>query len=643
MLDDLSTVENAHVPLDRVNPADLATWKPDFRTSVASCVSTNDVCAVFAEHRHSLKPSDLILLLSKIVEVNCQRIEANGAPEHFIWSSTIFCGIDLCGLKGKVNVMRLDSGVADMYSDVLSRIHAFTSTEILYLIRIGVYIQGYQNRLLRDHAERLLSACAWQLDATDLCRCATALAESSNNVHFVKLIGHVSLSRFHDLDAPQRLMIFRALSSARQASTLFLQGAIRYAMNPKIFVGQDIVSVLTCYARKPSACTPSLLESLLERASNLDLTQIDPLDLCGLIWATCKHSKSPSDIFQRAEDLIIEYCPSLPARSISMLLWAMAECGYTSPELLSALEMAAIRASESMTTSNVALCVQSIANLKEIGSASEFHDHVEADIIANASHFNGLDLAMLAFGYSKLGMGSATLHQCIQECALKYAEDLPADCLAKLLWAYGRVGGRESLFTGLQFHMLQRVNQFSVHELCRVLWAYAVMRFYDVGFWRNCISMLPVEHVRDNPHCAILYPSLSEVTTVRKDLLNSDTLRLLNHTKLFFMNEELSRYCSKTADRISDALQSIGIEASSQHDFKGFLLDSYFEYGDQKYGVLVYSDHNTVGKSLRPSGEMILKRRFLCRHGLKILHVLREPFLNLNKDDASAVLSKQMQ
>ncbi|CDR95080.1 hypothetical protein, conserved [Babesia bigemina] len=610
--------------------------------SLDSCSSIEDVCSVFKERRPRLKPAELILLLSRVVQLGCRHRRDAGDSLCELWPRTDFCLVELCGWHGRLDVMRLPSGVGDMYTDVISRIDCFTPTELLYLVRMGTYIRGYHNRILRSHCERILSTCAWRLDHTDLCRSATALACSSDSVPFAKLIGHVCTSRLLEFAPAQRMMVFGALAAARHGATLFLQSCARHALNRDVFTGTDAVKALVCYARKPSACSPAVFENLLRRCVGLDLSCLGPLELCDLLWVTCKYSDMSREMFRRCEPLLLQHCSDLPGRSISMLLWALADSGFESPALLSALESAATAAASSMSPANAALCVNSLSQLKGAGAASDFHVKIEEEVIANIMHFNGLDLAMLAEGYARLGTGSATLHQCVQEYALRYADDLPADCLSKLLWAYGHLVGRESFFVGLQFPLLQRVNQFSAHELCRALWSYAVQRFFDVTFWSSCLTLLDVNQVRGNRRCALLYPALSDLVAVRKELLTADVLRLLNLTKSMFMDDESAAYCAATGERLASALGSLGVTASTAEAFEGFLLDASFEHQGVRHAVLVYTRTNTVDSGSRPSGGMILKARHLRRHGIKVLHVLRDAFMAMDERQRAALLSRQL-
>ncbi|GIX64607.1 uncharacterized protein BcabD6B2_40420 [Babesia caballi] len=592
---------------------------PDCKTAIGSCESCDDVCALFAERRKRLKPGELILLLSRIVELGCRKRHDANPDLCAVWPRTDFCATDLCNLQGKLEVMRLPRRVGDMYTDVISRVDSFSPTQLLYLLRLGAFIRGYHNRLLRSHAERVVTTCVWQLETADLCRSAAVLATRSENVPFAKLIGHVCLSKFLDFDAAQRLLVFRSLSGARHGSTLFLQGCVRHALNPTLFAGKDAVQALVCYARKHSACPPAVFESLLQRCGDLDLSSLGPLELCDLLWVSAKYSASSADLFERCEPHLLRHCAGLPGRSVAMLLWALAESRFQSRDLLGALESAAIAKSPEMSPTNVAVCAHSLSLVKGPGLTRGFCDHVEADVIAHIGHFNGLDLAMLAQAYARLGLGSATLHQCIQESALRYADDLPADCLSKLLWSYGHLVGRESFFAGLQFALLQRVHQFPAHELCRALWAYAVHRFFEPGFWHSCLSLLDVDQVRGNRRCSLLYPALSEVVAARKDLLNTDVLRLMNLTRSMHLEEESSLHCPTTADRIVSTLGSLGISASSAVDFKGFLIDASFDHRGAPHAVLVYTSATAVGSSSRPSGGMVLKSRFLRRHGRRRL------------------------
>ncbi|ORM41429.1 uncharacterized protein BXIN_2515 [Babesia sp. Xinjiang] len=614
--DDVDDPWELEDPVSRPTAAYIEAPTIDIGTTLGSCATIDDIGILFSEYRPRLKPRELILLLSRIVDLTCRHREDCDDISSQLWPSNTFCMVPLSGLQGKVNLMRLPQVVANVYTDVISRVDTYAPTELLYLLRIGKYIRGYHNKLLRAHTERVITNSIWRLDPVDICRSVAVLA-SSDNVEFAKLLGHVTLKIFVEMDSKERLFVFKSLASARHGSTLFLQGSVRHALNTDLFLGNDVVQVLLCYARKPTACPPSVFESLLKRCVDLELSSLKPLELCDLIWVTCKYSNASVDMFRRCEPIILQHCYQLPGRSIAMLMWALAESGFESPELLAALESAAINSAESMSPTNVAVCAHSLAILKGFGDRSEFHSHVETEVINAISHFNGLDLAMLAEGYARLGLGSATLHQCIQEAALKYVEDLPADCLSKLLWAYGHLVGRESFFTGLQLALLQRLNQFTPHELSRALWAYAVQRFFDVKFWSTCLAMLDVDYIRGNNRCSLLYPALSELTTVRKEMLTSDVLRLLNLTRSVFTETELANYCNDTAQHIVTVLKSMDISAQFGVDFNGFILDVTFEHKGVKHAVLVYTR-------------------------IKVIHVLSDPFNNMDDTERVELLSRQM-
>ncbi|GFE54556.1 hypothetical protein BaOVIS_019600 [Babesia ovis] len=637
--DDIDDYPKVTTPVPRPTPA-LTIQNLDIHSKLTSCATIDDVCGIYSQYRSRLRPKELVLVLSRIVELGCRRSDDTDSLLHTLWPETDFCLVNLSGLRGKLELLRLPRPIGDVYTDVISRVDSFSQTELLYLLRIGSYIRGYHNHILRSHAERVLTSGIWRLDHLDLCR-AVAVLGNTGSVDFAKLLGHVCLKRFIELHSQERIFIFNALSTARHGSSLFLQGCIRHALNADIFTGRDVIPVLIAYARKASCCPPSVFESLLKRSVNLDPTTLDSLEICDLLWVTTKFSDNGLDTFRRFEKLLLPHCHDLPGRSVSMLLWALSESGYESPDLTSALESAAIATCGSMSPTHVSICIHSLSRLRALSNAPSFHEHIQDDIIDTISHFNGLDLAMLAEGYARLGLGSATLHQCIQESSLKYVEDLPADCLSKLLWSYGHLVGLESFFLGLQFALLQRVNQFSPHDLCRALWAYAVHRFFDLTFWSNCLSMLDADSVRGNTRCYLLYPALCELTSVHKQLLTSDIIRLMNLTKPMFVAKEHGSYCDTTGEHLLDALASLGISASTGTDHKGFLLDASFTYQDIAYAVLVYTHSNTIG-SKSPSGGMILKSRFLRRQGIKVIHVLRDSFISMNAKERVALLSRQL-
>eukprot|EP00371_Babesia_bovis_P001120 XP_001609767.1 hypothetical protein [Babesia bovis T2Bo] len=510
--DDIEETRETSVQASKLPGSGSLVVNFDIAKQLSLCSRVDDVCTLFLESRLRWNPKQLLLFLSRIVALTCRANSRHDAVSQDLWPCTDFCQCSLYGWGGSSHIMRLPAAVASMYTDILSKVDALGITELLYALRLGEYIRGYHNRVLESHCERILSGCLWHLDLLDLCRAVCVLCQSTN-VEFAKLLCHVSLTRFVEFSPTQRLFVFRALANAKHASSLFLRGCIRHVLNEDLFCDQGVLTVLAQYGQHPSSCSAAVFQSLLKRALSLDFGTISPLELCDLLWVTVKFSNVAPEAFSRAEPCLLPICSELPPKHVSMLLWSLAQSKYVSHALIDALESAAMATCSNMTPSQLSIALHSLSSLKPLDT--RFADHIEREVIDAIQHFNGLDLAMLAEGYARVNTGSPTLHQCIQESALRYSDELPADCLAKLLWSYGHLLGKESLYLGLQIPLLSRVNQFPAHELSRVLWAYAVHRFYDVSFWANCLSMIDIDHVRGNSRCVHLYPALSEVVQGR--------------------------------------------------------------------------------------------------------------------------------
>ncbi|AFZ81212.1 hypothetical protein BEWA_006210 [Theileria equi strain WA] len=588
--------------------------------NITSCQSIEDVCELFKKNRQRLSANDLIILLSRIIEVSTKTADKLPEYQDNLWIPTPFCLIPLARLYGRINILDTDKRVSEIYTDIIHKFDCFTPTQVLYINKFGDYIKGYHNNIISSSSEKLISSQIWNLDTDDLCRAGSVLASKSNDIEFVKLFTHVVLGKLIYMSHEQRGFIFKIMANSKKCSSLFLDGVSRYVLKKDFFSDSDTISILSGYAKRQSSCPSVFLKALLEKSLALDFSKINQTELYDLIWASCKYSNGLEEIFSRAHDLLLHSIDKISAKSLSMLIWSFGNSKFDSQHLFNALEKRAIDVSDNMTPSNIAICVYWLSRKLARGTKASFHENVEGVIISNIAHFNGLDLAMLASGYVDIRAGSAALHQCIQESCLKYSDDIPADCITKILRSYATIVGRESLFTSFQFHFLERIHQFPTHELCTVLWSFAVMRFYDPLFWKECIQTINFEDVIDNNRCYLLFPALSIVTEMQPELISPEVLRLLNHTRSSFWKAQIRDFSEETSEQVKRILSELSEidDICICTDKMGFLVDISFKRNSKEFAVLLYSDYDTFGENNRPTGAMLLKERFLRNRGLFI-------------------------
>lgn len=109
--------------------------------------------------------------------------------------------------------------------------------------------------------------------------------------------------------------------------------------------------------------------------------------------------------------------------------------------------------------------------------------HVEPSILRSLPRFEPQDLATLAEAYALLRCGSDALHSAIQQLLIEnWADELGSDQLVRVLHAYAVLRGSSRLFSAVQVNLLRRLETFSVHGLCDVIWSYVVMRYLDQQF-----------------------------------------------------------------------------------------------------------------------------------------------------------------
>ncbi|XP_026192989.1 uncharacterized protein LOC34624222 [Cyclospora cayetanensis] len=99
--------------------------------------------------------------------------------------------------------------------------------------------------------------------------------------------------------------------------------------------------------------------------------------------------------------------------------------------------------------------------------------------------FQPEDLAALASTLALTRGGAPLLQQRLLHVAAEAADTFNATQLSQIVYAFGLLRGSAHLFASLQFPVLERLQQFSVPELCDVVWSFAVARFHEPTFWEK--------------------------------------------------------------------------------------------------------------------------------------------------------------
>ncbi|BAM42175.1 conserved hypothetical protein [Theileria orientalis strain Shintoku] len=673
----------------------------DFSSKLYLCERVSEVCELFSENATKLSANQLLLTLSRIIQINSISVRSKSIdydediepPEDFkvdaidkghdYFPANEFCPVPLNRLKC-VNVKRLDTRVVEIFMKLMSKMAEMDREKILYLNRMCRYISGYHRKLVLSSSEDLLGAYVSQMDAKDMVRTAIAVASESENVEFVKIYIAELFKNIDSLNKEQKMIIFETMSKAKKCSTVFLVRFAEYINDcasaergcgidevdssdvassrvdsDQKFGEGEYIQFLSVYSKNQKSMPRHLFKHLLARCLVVDFNKLSLSNVLDLVWISNKCG-SVDLVLPKVTGLLTKKIAEIGPESLTMLIWSYSSGKMENRGFHEVLEQAAIDVSQELTPKNIALCAYSLSLKRADGCESRFHNHIQGDIVANISHFNGLDLAMLAFAYSSALCGSNVLHQCIQEAALNYVEELPADCISKLLVSYARIPGKTSLFSAFMMSFLQRMHQFPVHEFIQVMWAYLVMKCYERAFWTTCIEVVSnnFEQVINDQRCYLLYPVLKIITqitiissassifaTVTNSFavnlvpLTSDLTRLINHTKKYFWASQLK---NKNSELVSQVVKLVeGAEnVKCDLDVDSFLVDVAFSLNGTNCTLLIYNDTNTFNRA--PIGDLRLKELYLSNKGCKILRVLEDFWVNLDTPSQVAIISSQI-
>ncbi|KJP88222.1 hypothetical protein AK88_02169 [Plasmodium fragile] len=527
--------------------------------------------------------------------------------------------------------------------------------------------------------------------------------KSMSNENFVKILEYVSSNNY------KHIQIFRDLKTEvyKRHNNLTQEQMVKlfflYSQNMNaaddILMRNFLKAIVDIFSHEGEDC---------QKERDLDkLDQIDKLGeegkgerhpaigiplsvLLNGIWTSAKHFKDYPVLLVKSEKVILENIKNFSASTVSMLIWAYSTVEGKNPqvqfsnELYFELKERALELHQHMTPKQLSNSVLGLAitvgrTVSWDGRVdTEMHDVVEQHLLRVGGGtekgvsrvgrqpkvrvaertflnlFTSEDLSNLCYAYSLVRSGSRELHSLIQSAILKNQSDLSPQEIAKIAYAYGNMYFYASytLLSSLQYEILQRMHQFSHHEICDILWCYCVNRFLDANFWKCMLRAIDMEKLRDS-RCCLLYSCLSYVNLIDSSILDSyNTLRVFHLVIEHYWRFQMAEYLHRFADDVVDAMYKEntlvqvksdrkgvsgeqGMEANMHgserdhpfkcvkkaYDYEGFLIDIYFEHMNKRYAVFLYSALNTSSDGY-PLGESVLKARYLRRKNIRTVHLL---------------------
>ncbi|CXJ13845.1 conserved Plasmodium protein, unknown function [Plasmodium berghei] len=430
--------------------------------------------------------------------------------------------------------------------------------------------------------------------------------------------------------------------------------------------------------------------------------------LLNIIWVNAKYFKESTFLLKKWENIILKNIHNFGSTTISMLIWAYSNVENKNSELYfdnnlyiklkdRALELYKYMTPNQLSNSLLGFSI-TIGRTTDIeGRAiTDFQDEIEEYLLYNSGDindksvrrktnnnestnnsntskknegikktsfsflkiFSATDLSNVCFAYALIRSGSKEFHLMLQSALVNNLNDLSPQDISKIAYTYGTFYFYSSytLLSSLQYEIIQRVHQFSGHEICDILWCYSINKFFDANFWKYMLQGINFEKIHDHRY-SLLYPSLSYVNLIDSSILESyNVLRIFNFLKDHYWEIQICSYPHLFANDVIDTIKNqneliLSKESENNEkkdtfqyvqklfDFEGFLIDIYFEYKNSKYAIFLYTSINTTSNGY-PLGESILKTRYVKKKNFITIHLLYDIWKNYKGSKIDLIYSQ---
>ncbi|EAA16510.1 hypothetical protein [Plasmodium yoelii yoelii] len=512
------------------------------------------------------------------------------------------------------------------------------------------------------------------------------------------------------------MMIFSEDQTSNKKKTNINFEKINNNINPTIYNNSEIIKTDTDVSLGKNGkknCSTSKIDENTEKNNDEKIMkkkeeEIPLYLLLNIIWVNAKYFKESTFLLKKWENIILKNVHNFGSTTISMLIWAYSNVENKNSELYfdnnlyiklkdRALELYKYMTPNQLSNSLLGLSITIGRTTDAEGRAiTDFQDQVEEYLLYNSTDindksiqkktnnkesinnsntskknegkkktnfsflkiFSATDLANVCFAYALIRSGSKEFHSMLQSALVNNLNDLSPQDISKIAYTYGTFYFYSSytLLSLLQYEIIQRVHQFSGHEICDILWCYSINKFFDTNFWKYMLQAINFEKIHNHRY-SLLYPSLSYVNLIDPSILESyNVLRIFNFLKDYYWEIQTCSYPHLFANDIIDTIKyqnEIILSKESENnekkntfqyiqklfDFEGFLIDIYFEYKNSKYAIFLYTSINTTSNGY-PLGESILKTRYVKKKNFITIHLIYDIWKNYKGNKIDLIYSQ---
>jgi len=266
----------------------------------------------------------------------------------------------------------------------------------------------------------------------------------------------------------------------RQDDELFtaLAGAAQSRMRD--FGPQNIANFVWATATLGFRCDPLHADIVAAALDGMD--DFSAQNLAMVNWALAKLAFKAGDAwraaFRRRVMQLKEYAPS----ELSMMAWALATRGDYDPELMAYIARRSMELMRGFTGQHVATLVWAIATVsyKDDPSIDEFLSMALGAIIARATEFQPLNLALISWGLAKMSYRAEVAFEALCAAATVQMDDFVPQNLVQIMWACATCGYRDDAFLRAAGRAAKRrFRDFSSQHLSNFVWACARLAYKE--------------------------------------------------------------------------------------------------------------------------------------------------------------------
>lgn len=236
---------------------------------------------------------------------------------------------------------------------------------------------------------------------------------------------------------------------------------------------------------KQAACFQALVSAA---APCLGSATMLPQHVANITWACAALRHREQALLSQLPAVLPRTADRLKPVELAMLSWSAARLQVDEPSVADALARGISAHAGQMQPKMLSFSVWSLAKLNH-GPDPPLTAAAMAAAAPQLLHFRPRELANLAWGLALLGGSDKKFYRSVADALATCSQPQPPKSVAKYAWAFARAGAyRPALYDQLAGWALPQIGAFTTHDLCTMLWSFAVHQHLHAPFLEAATS-----------------------------------------------------------------------------------------------------------------------------------------------------------